>query len=70
MSVNAMQFIGPPYTFSLNEVSTNISILGQNAAIAVGDSVYWMGDGQFYVYDGNVRQVPCAVKEYVFSDFK
>jgi protein involved in ribonucleotide reduction len=69
MSVNAMQFIGPPYTFSLNEVSTNISILGQNAAIAVGDSVYWMGDGQFYVYDGNVRQVPCAVKEYVFSDF-
>jgi hypothetical protein len=69
MSVNAMQFIGPPYTFSLNEVSTNISILGQNAATAVGDSVYWMGDGQFYVYDGNVRQVPCAVKEYVFSDF-
>jgi hypothetical protein len=31
-SVSAMQYIGPPYTFSLNEVSSNISIVSQNAA--------------------------------------
>jgi hypothetical protein len=63
-----MQYIGPPYTFGLTEVSSNISIAGQNAAISTGDSVYWMGTGQFYMYNGTVTQMPCSVKEYVFSD--
>ena len=67
-SVSAMQFIGAPFTFGLSEVSTNTSIVGQNAAVAFGDDVYWMGDGVFYKYDGNVRLIPCPVEEYVFSN--
>jgi hypothetical protein len=68
IAVYTMQYIGPPYTFGLTEVSSNISIAGQNAAISTGDAVYWMGTGQFYMYNGTVSQIPCAVKEYVFSD--
>ena len=67
-SVSAMQFIGAPFTFGLSEVSTNTSIVGQNAAVAVGDSVYWMGNDVFYRYDGNVSILPCAVEEYVFDN--
>jgi hypothetical protein len=67
-SVFAMQYLGPPYTFGINEVATKISIQGQNASVAVGDAVYWMGDRQFYVYNGSVQQIPCTVKEYVFND--
>jgi hypothetical protein len=67
-SVSAMQYIGPPYTFSLNEVSSNISIVSQNAAIAIGDAVYWMGDRVFYKYDGNVQLLQCPVKEYIFTN--
>jgi hypothetical protein len=68
IALYTMQYIGPPYTFGLTEVSSNISIAGQNAAISTGDSVYWMGTGQFYMYNGTVTQLPCSVKEYVFSD--
>jgi hypothetical protein len=68
IAMYTMQYIGPPYTFGLTEVSSNISIAGQNAAISTGDSVYWMGTGQFYMYNGTVTQMPCSVKEYVFSD--
>lgn len=68
ISVHAMQFLGPPFTFGLQEVSSSISIAGPNAAVAVGDSVFWMGKNEFYVYDGNVRQLRCDVKEYVFSN--
>jgi hypothetical protein len=68
IAMYTMQYIGPPYTFGLTEVSSNISIAGQNAAISTGDSVYWMGTGQFYMYNGTVTQMPCPVKEYVFSD--
>ena len=67
-SVSAMQYIGAPFTFGLSEVSTNTSIVGQNAAVAVGDSVYWMGNDVFYRYDGNVSILPCAVEEYVFDN--
>ena len=35
--------------------------------VAVGDSVFWMGKNEFYLYDGAVTQIPCDVKEYVFS---
>ena len=67
-SVSAMQFIGPPFTFGLSEVSTNTSILGQNAAVAVGDAVYWMGNDVFYRYDGNVTILPCPIEEFVFDN--
>jgi len=67
-SVSAMQFIGAPFTFGLTEVSTNTSIVGQNAAVAVGDSVFWMGNDVFYRYDGNVTLIPCPVEEYVFDN--
>jgi len=66
-SVHAMQYIGDPFTFGVQEVSSSISIMGQNAAVAVGDLVFWMGKNEFYVYDGSVVQIPCSVKEYVFD---
>lgn len=68
ISVHAMQYIGAPFTFGIQEVSSSISIASQNAAVSVGDMVFWMGGGEFYMYDGSVKQLPCSVKEYVFSD--
>jgi hypothetical protein len=68
VSVHAMQFIGPPFTFGVQEVSSSVSIASSNAMVAVGDMVYWMGKNEFYAYDGAVVQIPCDVKEYVFSN--
>lgn len=67
VSVHAMQYIGDPFTFGLQEVSSSISLISPNAMVAVGDVVYWMGKNEFYAYDGAVVQIPCDVKEYVFS---
>jgi hypothetical protein len=67
VSVHAMQYIGDPFTFGLQEVSSSVSIMSPNAMVAVGDAVFWMGRNEFYVYDGAVVQIPCDVKEYVFS---
>jgi hypothetical protein len=67
MSVHAMQYIGDPFTFGIQEVSSAISIISPNAMVAVGDLVFWMGKNEFYVYDGSVVQIPCDVKEYVFD---
>ena len=68
VSLHAMQFLGPPFTFGINTVSENITIAGPLAAIAIEDQVYWMGAEEFYVYGGNVQRLPCTVRDYVFSD--
>jgi len=68
ISAHAMQYVGDPFIYGISELSTNISVAGQNSGVAVGDVVYWMGKGQFYLYNGNVKEIPCAVKEYVFSN--
>lgn len=67
VSVHAMQYLGDPFTFGVQEVSSSVSIMSPNAMVAVGDSVFWMGKNEFYVYDGAVTQIPCDVKEFVFS---
>ena len=47
VSLHGMQFLGPPFTFGLNEISRNITIASANAAIAVNDFVFWMGSKEF-----------------------
>jgi hypothetical protein len=69
VSLHAMQYLGPPFTFGINQISENTTIMGPNAAKAVDDTVYWMGLEEFYVYTGQVQKLPCSVKSYVFNDF-
>ncbi len=68
VSMHAMQFLGPPFTFGINEISTNITIASPLSAIAVEDNVFWMGAEEFYVYAGAVQRLPCSVRDYVFSN--
>ena len=68
-SVHSMQFIGAPFTFGIQPIASNTTIMGPNAAVAVEDAVFWMGRQNFYLYDGQTKQLPCTVKERVFFDF-
>ena len=68
-SLHSMTFIGPPFTFGIQQLASNITIIGPNAAVAVEDTVFWMGRDNFYVYNGATSQLPCNVKEKVFFDF-
>ena len=67
-SLYSMQFLGPPYTFGVNEMATNIQILSQNAAVSVNDAVYWMASGKFMIYDGTARELECDLRDYVFDN--
>lgn len=69
ISVHAMQYLGPPFTFGINMMAEGTTIVGPNAAVAVDDSVFWMGQTEFYVYNGSVQKLPCSVRDYVFSNF-
>ena len=69
-TLHAMKFIGPPFTFGLQELSKNITIMSPFSAVAVEDAVFWMGVDTFYVYaGGQTAQLQCTVKDKVFLDF-
>ena len=69
VSLHAMQFLGPPFTFGIDQISENITISGPLAAKAVDDMVFWMGVEEFYAYTGQVQKLPCTVRSYIFNDF-
>jgi hypothetical protein len=63
-----MQFVGPPFTFSIRQVGSNCGCVGQHAAVFVDGAVFWMGDsGNFFVFDGTVKVLPCTVDDFVFT---
>jgi len=69
VSVHTMQYLGPPFTFGIDQISENTTIAGPLAAKAVDDMVFWMGLEEFYIYTGQVQKLPCTVLTYVFNDF-
>jgi hypothetical protein len=64
----SLQFIGAPYTFGVEQISSNVTLMGYNAATAIDDNVFWMGIDNFYVYNGQTLQIECPLKEFIFHD--
>ena len=63
-----MQFVGPPFTFSIRKVGSNNGLIGQHAGVFANGAVFWMGKtGGFYMYDGTVKSLPCLVEDFVFT---
>jgi hypothetical protein len=63
-----IQFVGPPFTFSVRQVGTNCGCIGQHAMVFAQGAVFWIGfGGGFFVYDGTVKQLPSLVEDFVFT---
>jgi hypothetical protein len=63
-----IQFVGPPFTFSIRQVGTNCGCIGQHAMVYAQGAVFWMGyGGGFFAFDGTVKQIPSLVEDFVFT---
>ena len=68
LAAYVVQFVGPPFTFSVRQVGTNCGCIGQHAAAYVNGAVFWMGtQGGFFAYDGTVKSLPSLVEDFVFT---
>ena len=66
-AVFSIRWVGYPDIFLSDQIGNGTSIMGPNAKAVVDDRVYWMGATAFYGYSGRIEQIPCSVKDYVFS---
>lgn len=66
-SLHGMQYVGPPYTYGINQLGANCGAVGPSAAVDINGVAFWMGTSSFFIFDGVVRKLPCTVEDYVFS---
>ena len=64
----SMKYIGTPYIFGFDVIAEGLSIIGPNASVNAGNMLFWMDRGIFYAYTGQVQELPCTVKDFVFSN--
>ena len=63
----AMTFTGPPFTFSFRLLGVNCGAVAINGTISVDGTIYWIGKSNFFVYNGNIQELPCSVQHFVFD---
>lgn len=61
-------YIGGPFIYSFQQRGDSCGIIGPNAVGIMDGAAFWMSDGNFHIYDGAVRAIPCDVLDYVFGD--
>ena len=67
-SAYLMQFVGPPFTFSIRQVGSNCGCVGQHSIVYANGAVYWISDsGGFFMFDGTVKALGSLVEDFVFQ---
>ena len=64
----SMRYVGYPEVYGVKIVGSNTTIASRNAAVAVDSNVYFMGDGQFYMYNGTVKTLSKNISSFVFNN--
>lgn len=62
-----MRYIGPPSIFGFQQLGSNCGLVGVHAAVDYDGVVMWMGDNNFYRFDGSVKNMECPIRRYVFD---
>jgi len=66
-AVYGMTFVGPPFTFSFRLLGTACGAAGKNVMFNVDSRVFWMGENNFFMYDGALREMNCPVQYFVYD---
>jgi len=65
----SMQYIGPPYVYSFNEIGSGCGLIARKAAAFMGGIGYWMGPSQFFTLSSaGVQPLYCSVWDQVFQN--
>ena len=66
-SLWTMTFVGPPFTFQFQQLGSNCGLIAPHAAVDYDGISVWMGYDNFYVFDGQVKNLDCTVRRFIFD---
>ena len=67
-ALHALNNIGPPFIFGLNQIGANCGAVSANCVADVNGVTYWMSQTAFYSFDGAIKKLDCTVQDFVFDD--
>ena len=67
-ALHALNNIGPPFIFGLNQIGSNCGAISANSVVDVNGTTYWMSQTAFYQFDGAIKKLNCTVQDFVFDD--
>ena len=67
-ALHALNNIGPPFIFGLNQVGANCGAVSANCVVDVNGTAFWMSQTAFYQFDGAIQKLDCSVQDFVFDD--
>ena len=67
-ALHALNNIGPPFIFGLNQIGANCGAISANAVADVNGVTFWMSQTAFYSFDGAIKKLDCTVQDFVFDD--
>jgi hypothetical protein len=69
IDIYAMQYLGPPFVFGFNKLSSGCGLIGPHAVTSLRGNTYWLSGGSFFVLSGGgVQEIPCSVWDVIFQD--
>lgn len=68
-TVYTMFRVADEFVFDFQAEGESLGAIGPNCAVDVNGTVYWMANGQFMMFDGEARPIPCDILSTVFDDF-
>jgi len=67
-SVFALEYTGDAEVYNSPLLADNAGLLAPNAAVAEGGVCYWMGDRDFWSYNGSVSSLPSDdIRDFVYN---
>jgi hypothetical protein len=68
VDAHVLDYLQYPLVYGNRKVGERCGIASPNAVVADENSAIWMGNSQFFRYDGSVQPLDCEVSDYVFND--
>ena len=67
-ALHALNNIGPPFIFGLNQIGANCGAISASCVADVNGVTFWMSQSAFYSFDGAIKKLDCTVQDFVFDD--
>lgn len=53
--------------FGFTPLGENVQIIAPQAMAEANGVIYFMGNGDFFIYDGLIRPIPCPIRNHIFD---
>ena len=68
--ISRMYYSGNPFVYGIIQAGENCKTVSMRAVVSSGEFLAWLGENSIFVYDGQLREIPCPLHDYIYDNLK